>query len=180
MRSSEFVTKVEGAGQDAESYTKAVISEYRDSLVVTLARMRRLRGPVRGADPLKSMCNRALKYVRQGVPGKALRLLEEVKRCEDENCRPTKRLSSTEAKEYVELKGLYPQRVEALDDIVLAPNFSFSDDDLVTVLRSPSRETSSGVSGWTNELVRTLGDPAYNELSERSFRSSRHDLIGMA
>lgn len=163
-----------GEARGDEAYVQAIIDSYYNqytkayqTLIVLRKAMIRVE-----MDPIIKVERRAAKEVRSGKPRRGLRMFEEAHRMRrqvQENVPITvhRPLTSMETREYLDRNDLYPQGGdEELDGPVLQPEYSISMEETREVINTLNKETSAGVSGWTNEFLRTICDTTYNDQAD--------------
>ena len=144
-----------------------VISEYRDRYLDTYINLMNYRATRRQTGSRKQrMARRVVQLCRYGRLASSLNLAEKVAQMgDDEEIRRASR-TGEEARIYVERKGLFPEVLEELQDEILVPNFTVSVEEVASAMRHLRRESSPGMSGLTNELLRTLADPYFNDQAD--------------
>jgi hypothetical protein len=110
---------------------------------------------------------RVVMLTRAGKLKKGMALAEKVSIMEDDATTMGRAPLQGEAmREYVEQRGLYPDRVEVLQEQILASNVTFTVEEVADSLQHLNRESSPGMSGWTNEWLTTMASPDHNDKSD--------------
>ena len=120
-----------------------------------------------GNTPLKQrQAKRIVMLTKAGKLKKATALAEKVRVMEDDaTTMGSAPLQGEAMKVYVTGNGLYPERVEVLQQEILASNVTFTIEEVALALSQLNRESSPGMTGWTNEWLATLANPEHNNKS---------------
>lgn len=144
-----------------------VISEYRDRYLDTYINLMNYRATRRQTGSRKQrMAQRVVQLCKHGRLASSLNLAEKVAQMGDDEEIQRASRTGEEARIYVEGKGLFPDVIEELQGEILVPNFTVTVEEVANAMRHLRRESSPGMSGLTNELLRTLADPYFNDQAD--------------
>ena len=155
---------------DDVAFIEAILDSYHNQYTVVFGKLVDLRKSMGRAeiDIITRTERFAAKQARNGKPRVSLRIYQDAQRMrrEKENDAPItvyRSMSSNEMREYLLRKNLYPSRTDTLTEPLQRPEFEITPAEVCEVVQKLNKETSAGVSGWTNEFLKTLCDPSYND-----------------
>jgi hypothetical protein len=162
-------TRMLGDAEGDSVFIDAILDSYHNQYTVVYSKlvdMRKSIGRVE-IDIITKVERLAVKQARSGKPRRSLRLFEEAHRMRldrEEGIPITvhRSMTSGEMKDYLLRKNLYPSRAETLSTPPHRPEYEIKPEEVSEIVQKLNKETTAGVSGWTNEFLRTLCDPSYN------------------